>query len=140
MSKHAATTRVPVAQTRSEIDGLLRKWKCDAVRWTDLWNQGKTVLEFEWTPDGHESPISCRFDILAGDLAQQDEAQEWRRIHRVLRVFLMGVFEAVDGGLISLEEAMLPWILRPNGQTVAQSLLPQLRELPTGAAFKLLEA
>lgn len=139
MAKHAATTKVPVAQTRAEIDELLRSRECDGCRWTDHWKEGKTVLEFLWTADEAHPPLLCKFEISAGNLDEVDEAQEWRRVHRVLRVFLLGLFEAVDGGLITLEEAMLPWVVAKNGRTVGQKLLPKLQELSSGSAHALLE-
>jgi len=139
MPKHAANTKVPVGQSRNEIDKLLRGWCCDGVRWTDRYNKGETVLEFEWVPEGSEFPMLCRFRVELGDPDDAKEAQEWRRMHRVLRVFLMGVFEAVDAGLISLEEAVLPWVVTESGMTVSEGLLPKLLEIPTGNVITLIE-
>ena len=138
MSRHAETTKVPVAQSRSEIDKLLRTWECDGVRWTDHFGDQRAVLEFVWTIEG-SGPMLARFEI-SGAAAARDPEQEWRRVHRVLRVFLLGIFNAVEAQIISFEEAVLPWTVAANGQTVAQALLPRLREIPSGDAVALLEA
>lgn len=128
--RHAESTRVPIAQTRSEIERLLRDWECDGVRWTDHFKEGRTELEFVWTPDGAEYSFLARFE-LAMDLELRDEKreQEWRRIHRVLRVYLMGQFNAVEAGLLSLEQVLLPHLVVANHRTVADHLLPELPRL-----------
>lgn len=140
---HASDTRVPVAQTRGQIDALLRERRCDGVRWTDFWNPTRGVLEFTWTPK-EGGALLARLELSVPRApsrrdVQRWQEQEWRRLHRVLRIFLLGQFEAVDAGLVSLDEAMLPWIVTQKGRTVAQELLPRLRELPASSAVALLE-
>lgn len=152
-AKHAAYTKVPIAQTRGEIDKMLRKVKADGVRWTDFWSEKppRAQLEFVWRPkppprpvrDAAEPtqhpPMLARFDIkIIGYVSDTD--REFRRLHRVLRVYLLGMFEAVESGIISLEEAMLSWTVTSSGRTVAQELLPKLKELPASTATALLEA
>ncbi len=137
MARHAANTKVPIAQSRSEIDRILRAWDCDGIRWTDHFKEARVVLEFVWTPENCDAPMLARLEILMGEHCNVD--QEWRRKHRVLRVFLMGLFEAVEDGLITLEEAVLPWTVTGDGRTVSQQLLPKQRELPAGSAVALLE-
>lgn len=136
--KHAEDTKVPVARSRAQIDDLLRQWECDGVRWTDFFTDGTAVLEFQWQPDGCPSPMLARFHVMAPEGTGNPE-REWRRIHRVLRTLLVGQFNAVDSGLISLEEAVLPWTVNPaTDRTVAQDLLPRLRELASGSLATLL--
>ena len=134
--RHAETTRVPVAQSRSEIDQLLRVWLCDGVRWTDHFNEGRAVLEFVWPHDG--AKYMARFVLVLSD--EGDADQEFRRLHRVLRVYLMAQFNAVESGLVSVEEVFLSHIVGPNDLTVGQQLVAQLPKLIGTSAAMLLPA
>lgn len=132
--QHASTTTVPVAKSRDQIDKLLRDWECDGVRWTDHFKEGRAVLEFTWIQSG--ITYMARFEIIDPD--ERNVEQGRRRIHRVLRVFLLGQFNAVAEGLVSLAEVFLSHIVGPNGQTIAQQLLPRMSELIESNAGQLL--
>lgn len=134
--RHAAQTTVSVGKSRDQIDRLLREWECDGVRWTDHFSQGKSILEFTWTPLQSKTTFMARFEILDPD--EKNLEQGRRRIYRVLRIFLVGQFNAVAEGLVSLEEVFLSHIVGPNGQTIAQQLLPRMSELVESDANHLL--
>lgn len=140
--RHAETTTVPVSKTRSEIDELLRAWDCEGVRWTDFYKEGRTRLEFVWQPPNEDPSYMARFDLALedGDLSRQRREQEWCRIHRVLRVYLLAQFNAVEAGLLTTEEVLLGHVVGPNDRTVGEQLLPRLRELTGSSAVGLLEA
>lgn len=134
--RHAETTSVPVSKSRGQIDELLRAWECEGVRWTDYFSEGRTLLEFVWEPPNAPA-FMARFELrLPGEYRNAE--QEWRRLHRVLRVFLLGQLEAVEGGLVTLEEVLLGHIVGPNDRTVGQELLPRLKELTSSSAVALL--
>lgn len=135
VNRHAATTTVPVAKSRAQIDKLLRDWACDGVRWTDHFNEGRAILEFTWTPEQSETTYMARFEIVDPEEKNLDQGR--RRIHRILRVFLMGQINAVAEGLVSLEEVFLPHIVGPDGKTVAQQMLPRMPELISSSASQL---
>lgn len=52
--------------------------------------------------------------------------KEHQRIWRVLFYHLKSVFEAADSGVMEFRELMLPYIVTKSGQTIAESILPNL--------------
>lgn len=61
-------------------------------------------------------------------LAAKFQEQEERRIWRVLYYHLKAVFEAADSGVMEFREIMLPYIVTKSGMTVAESIMPNLKE------------
>jgi hypothetical protein len=56
------------------------------------------------------------------------EENELRRIWRVLYHHLKSIFEAADSGVMDFREMMLPYIVTKDGRTLAEHLLPKLKE------------
>jgi hypothetical protein len=51
----------------------------------------------------------------------------------------MGQFNAVEAGLVTIEEVFLSHIVGPNGKTVGQQILPKIDSLLSTGACNLLE-
>jgi len=66
--------------------------------------------------------------------------QEERRVWRVLFHHLKSVFEAADTGVMEFRELMMPYIVMPDGGTIAEHILPQLDAKLAGRADRLLSA
>lgn len=66
--------------------------------------------------------------------------QEEMRVWRVLYHHLKSVFEAADTGVMEFRELMMPYIVMPNGQTIADVILPQLDAKLAGRPDRLLES
>lgn len=66
--------------------------------------------------------------------------QEERRVWRVLYWHLKAMFEAADSGVIAVEDIILPYIVTPDGRTIAEHVAPQLAELKNMTEHRLLEA
>lgn len=60
--------------------------------------------------------------------AYREYESEHRRRWRALILAVKAKFEVVESGIATFEEEFLPYILMPNGQTVAQITLPTVRE------------
>lgn len=54
--------------------------------------------------------------------------QEERRVWRVLFHHLKAMFEAVDSGVIAVEDVILPYVVTPDGRTISEHVTPKLRE------------
>lgn len=63
------------------------------------------------------------------DAAHREYDQECRRRWRALILCIKAKFETVASGIASFEEEFLPYILLPNNQTVAKTILPQIAEV-----------
>lgn len=155
MPTYAQGTSVPIGKTRAAIDELLRRWRCDAIRWADHFAEGLVRLEFIWTRDGVQylarlelrlpddatlrrrarhaqtgAFLDSKYDRLRSECGRQE--------HRIMLLWLTAAFNAVDAGLVSAETIFLPFLVGRDGQTVAEAALPRLPELLRGAAASIL--
>jgi hypothetical protein len=124
--RFAETTKVPVMQSRSEIERLLGKYKClqfgTAVDYMAL----KARVQFT----AHQRIV--RFVVSLPDPKkfkfEASREQEERRIWRSLLLVIKAKLEAVASGISTFEEEFLAQIVMPNDRTVADMILPQIAE------------
>lgn len=128
-------TSVSVDKSMGEVMSLLHKRSVSGMQWT---REGlRSTLRFRWkssagvelcarfTLDVRPPPAPRGRQLSSKQLADV-YAQEERRLFRVLVYFLKNLFEAVDGGLLTLEQALLPYLEDSTGQTVGELLAPRL--------------
>jgi len=122
-------TIVAVNKTRSEIDDMLWKNGAVGVQWTTFKDdRGRDQVELRWakkiqTPDG---PM-----VLPMKHVIRQTVRNPRAVYRALYQHLKDVFVSVEYGLMTFEEAMLPFVLQklPEGEmTVAEMALPHIRQ------------
>lgn len=136
---YAEDTRVPLSQTRGEIDRLLRGWNCDGIQWTDEHVRGRVTLRFLWTRQS--VTYVARFAIaiptdaeiqksgLSPSKVEKALRDRGKREHRLLLLWLKAAFNAIEGGIIPAELLFLPWLEGRDGQTVGEKALPRLQQL-----------
>lgn len=78
--------------------------------------------------------------VMATCLGKKDREQEERRVWRVLCWHLKAMFEAADSGVIAVEDIIMPYIVTPDGRTIAEHVAPKLAELRNATHDKLLTA
>lgn len=139
MGLFAEKTKVPVAQSRAEIEGLLEKHKA---------KQYGTAVDYELRTARVQFRIYdriVRFVITLPDpkkfgtgvRLEQAERQRWRALLLVIKAKL----EAVENAIATFEEEFLAHIVMPNDRTVAELILPQIAEsYSSGRMPKLLAA
>lgn len=157
MKRYASNTNVAIAKSRAEIDRLLRDWGADAIQWSDDFKHDKVMLRFLWTWERQQ--YVARFTIglpTAQDLSanavdgRSGEVSD-RKLntlmrergkseHRILALWLKGVFNAVDAGIVTAETIFLPFFEGHDGKTMAEVALPRLPDLLSGSAKRLLPA
>ena len=132
--KYAKTTRVSIEKSQIEIQNLFRKYgaKKFAIEY-DKNNllfelHGRSIKlhikdpdinekEIQFTPTGiKRSPSNIQM------VFKQAQKQLWR----VMVLYLKATLEAIDSGVIELDQAMFPYFLLPNGKTISEQILPQL--------------
>lgn len=130
---YAATTKVPVAKTRMEIDLLLEKIGATtrATAVDDLKNRAQVVFVLKGAHYRIDVPLpKCS---SPGNLAKHEQAvrSRWRGVLLLLKAKI----EAVRLGLSSYDREFLPDLVLGNGRTVfenipalMQSGLPQLTQ------------
>lgn len=117
---YAEQTKVPVEQTKAEIERTLVRYGAD--RFAYFTEAGKAVIVFE------AKDRRLRFDLPLpageGDKEQKTRRQKWRALLLCIKAKL----ESVASGIESFEEAFLAHVVLPNGQTVADHIAPRIAE------------
>jgi len=132
-------TEVPVDRSQAALRKLIQAHK----------GFGLAVIS-EQDPQGREASVEgfqakvmidqtpCVVKIMAKVRRVGNREQEERRIWRVLYYHMKGIFEAADSGVMEFRTMMLPYIVTPNGMTVAEQIMPRLQLVLTGKMPKLL--
>lgn len=126
MALYADKTRVPVAQSRAEIERLLENRKAKQFGTATDYDKLEARVQFRL----HDRIV--RFVIAlpdpkklgTGQRLEQAERQKWRALLLVIKAKL----ESVENTIETFEEAFLANIVMPNDQTVSQIIRPQIGE------------
>jgi hypothetical protein len=123
---YAERTRVPVAQSRTELERVLQRYGATAFGYG--WEDGNAVVQFR------VAERYVRISVGIPDDAQQ-ERQRWRALVLVVKAKL----EGVEAGIETLEEAFMAHVVLPDNTTVGAFMLPQIEQAYTsGGMPKLL--
>jgi hypothetical protein len=125
MALFADKTKVPVAQSRAEIERLLEKHKAKQYGTAVDYELLRARVQFRL----HDRVV--RFVIVLPDPAKlrsdrfaQAERQRWRALLLVLKAKL----ESVENNIETFEESFLSQIVMPNDQTVSEMAKPVIAE------------
>jgi hypothetical protein len=117
----AQNTRVPVAQTRAEIERLLGRHKAAQFGTAVDYEIRKARVQFRL----HDRIVRFSIDLpdpkkYGGERLEQRERQKWRALLLVIKAKL----EAVENAIATFEEEFLGYIVMPNDQTMAEIAKP----------------
>lgn len=129
------STKVPVHESQNDVRALLRGRKATGLQITESWLGGVTVADVRFAMPAESGHFAYRIRVNAAiteaDLerrphqrtltAREAEDQKARQIWRLVYWWLKAQFEAADAGLVSVEEAFLPWMELPSGKTVYET-------------------
>lgn len=129
MALYADKTRVPVAQSRADIEKLLERHKAKQYGTAVDYDMLIARVQFKL----HDRIV--RFVIALPDPKklgngikfEQAERQRWRALLLVIKAKL----ESSENGIETFEESFLSQIVMPNDQTVSQAVRPLI-----AAAYK----
>jgi hypothetical protein len=147
--RYAEKTEVPESKSKVEIEQLLIRY--GATEFASYWRENHAAIGFclrerlvrimlPFPPADDRAFRYTAAGYLRGP-RQQKEAyeQERRRRWRALILVLKAKLEAVESGILSLEEAFFADLVLPTGQTLSEWFAPQLQRLyETGALPPLL--
>jgi hypothetical protein len=134
----AATTEVPVAKTKTEIEAMLRKRKATAVG--SFEQQGRATLVFEMndrrirfelplpSPMDREHGYSETGKQRSADATMRSWEQACRSRWRALLLCLKAKLESIESGIESFDTAFLAHIQLDDGYTVGEHAAPVIRE------------
>lgn len=113
---YAEDTKVPTAQSRAQIETMLRKASANRIVTMD--EALEAVVAFMLAG----RLIRLRIEI-PGDASDQRRRAIWRAIGLVVKAKI----EAVAQGITTVEQEWLAHVVLPDGRTVSDWVEPQLR-------------
>lgn len=134
---YAERTTVSADRTRGEIEALLARHGATAFLYARDDERRAQMIEFRLSgrrirfilpmPDPAAREFArhsrgARSPEAARQLYDQAVRQRWRALLLVLKAKL----EAVQSGIVTIEQEFLPHVLLPSGQTVGDWIAPQL--------------
>lgn len=120
MAKYAEKTKVPVMQSRAEIEKILARYGADQFNYACDSNRGLARIEFR------VNGKRIRFDLRLPAESDSNSEQETRRRWRSLAASIKAKLDAVVSEIETFEEAFLAHVVLPGDQTAANWLLPQI--------------
>lgn len=118
MGKYAKGTKVPASQSRSEIEQTLTRYGADHFGYAQ--KPGLATIAFRMR--GRH----IRFTVAMPD---QDKApQAFRQRWRALLLSIKAKLETVESGIEEFDEAFMAQLILPDGKTMAEFALPQIKE------------
>lgn len=136
MAQYAATTEVPAARSRDEIERTLTRYGAGAFMYG--WDGLAVVIGFRL----HDRMIRFRLDMPDADdraftatangrarsssAAQTAYEQATRQRWRALALVIKAKLEAVDAGISEFETEFLGFIVLPDGRTFGEFARPQI--------------
>lgn len=135
---YAKDTKVSAAKSRDEIERLLSRY--GATTFSYGWDNDKALVQFHVMerlvrfvipmPDRSADEFwltPARRTRRNADQAERAWEQATRQRWRALKLVVQAKLEAVDAGITTFEEEFLAHIILPDGGTVGEFMLPQVR-------------
>lgn len=110
---YAATTKVPVARTKAEIETIVNRYGADNF---GIARKGDNHIVF-FTANG-KNIVFCT--------KQRENPQAERANWRCLAKTIHMKMESVEAGIESFEEAFLAQIVAPDGLTYGEHVIPRI--------------
>jgi hypothetical protein len=145
--RYADRTGVSIDHSISEIRRVLARYGAaqfaymeDPKKAAVAFNCNKKNIRFVLPmPSPEESENTLKGRRRKKTSAEQVHAQEVRRRWRALSLSIKAKLETVESGIAEFETEFLPYMVLPNGKTVAESVLPAIEQAySTGKVPKLL--
>lgn len=120
---YAAKSKVPVQQSRQEIERVLHRYGATGFAYGS--QTGRAMVMFE-TKDRRIRFILPL--VPPPDLNQAEAGQFERSRWRGLLLSIKAKLEAVESGIETFDEAFLSHVVMPNGKTLAEHMIPYLED------------
>jgi len=152
---YASNTQVSEGRSRAEIERLLAKFGADGFGYYAKGTDAKIAFEYREIhcqlsvplPDRNDPKFTQtpstgrrRTESQAFNDWQREVRRRWRSLCLVVKAMLVGV----EDGVLTFEQAFMPYIVMGDGLTIYQHALPYLQNALTGgqmpATLKQLEA
>jgi len=121
MKSYANRTRVPVQQTRNEVEQLLLRAGASSVG--VLTDATLALVAFKLQGRAYRMAVPLP---SAKSMSEAQRMQAMRQRWRALWLVLRAKIESAQSGITTLEVEMMPYAVMPSGRTVAEEVLPRL--------------
>jgi hypothetical protein len=132
---YAKGTKVPVENSRAELEKVLRRYGADAFSYGS--DSDRAIVAFR--ADGRHVKFELRYPRLddfkwGGPLYSMTartpvglrREQRIRELWRSLVLVVKAKLEAVESGIESFDTAFLPYLMLPDGSTTGEWMIPQI--------------
>jgi len=133
---YAQGTDVPVERSRAELETILHKHGATSIGM--LRDQAGVVLVFEMSgrrikqsianPDPAQYQLTDKRQRRSPEAVKAAVEAELKRRWRALVLIIKAKLELVASGGSTFEVEFLPHVLLPNGETVAEAMLPRIAQ------------
>jgi len=106
------------SKSKSEIRRTLERYNATGFHWLD--SPEKVSVGFAMNTDNGTRVI--RIDLVD----MPDGEQATRQRYRAILLYIKSMLEAVEVGIMSIEEAFMPHLMLANGRTVAEYIMPTI--------------
>ena|SRR4029077_4661787 len=120
---YAQHTRVPVNQTKGDIESVLGKYGADKFGMTI--EPGRAVVMFE----AHARTV--RFVLPLPEGQGEKIAQQHRQRWRALLLCIKAKLESVESKIETFDEAFLAHVMTAEGKTIYEQVMPELLPPPS---------
>ncbi len=137
MPIYAKNTEVSAGNSRNEIERTLQRYGAGAFMYG--WEGSRAVIMFEIRgkryrmalplPDRNSQEFRLtpsRGNVRSQAAAETAWEQATRQRWRAMALWIKAVLEAAESGITTLEIALQPYVLLPNGRTVGEFMAPQI--------------
>jgi hypothetical protein len=118
---YAKRTRVPVEQSRNEIERTLTRF--GATGFIYGWQEDRAVVGFQMA-DRH-----VKFILPMPKAGSDRDGAEARRRWRALVLVIKAKLEAVADGIAVFDNEFMAHIVTPDGTTLGEKMLPQIEQM-----------
>jgi len=137
MSRYAEGTEVPIGRSRDEIERTLTRFGATAQAWMRDDDRGIVTVAFKRGGQAYRftvaTPPLTDFELTPShkwsrtpEQAKVAQDAEVRRRFRSLANYVKAVLDAVETGIIRADEALLPYMMLSEGETVYQRAARQI--------------
>lgn len=120
MTTYARDTRVPIAQTRNEIERTLERFGADQFAYGQ--ETGRAMIGFRV----ENRVVRIVLPLVTTAESQRQLEQENRARWRTLALVIKAKLAAVETGISTFEREFLADVLLPDGSTLGAWIAPQL--------------
>jgi hypothetical protein len=128
--KFAEKTSVPIDRTKGEIEKTLSKYHATGFVFGQTNDKAIVMFEMQQKRIKFILPLAVAQktkNTKGHVLSQIQTDQENRRLWRCLLLSIKSKLECVESGISSFEEEFLSHIVLPNGQTMGEYSIPQIK-------------